>query len=142
MHMMGLTANSDGHERLAKRRRYRWGYVGSVLGGVLALFLAVRLGHPLVGIGLYWVGVAGMFAILWLSPVKLFDERERSRERLAALRTIQIVGVVAIVAVPGLVALEEVGYATITPAISGAFLGYAALAGLFGIVYAILWFRR
>jgi len=141
MHMIGLT-NSDGHERLAKRRRYRFAYVGSSLAGVLAMFLALRLDRPLVGIGLYWLGVAGMAAIFWLSPVELFDERERSRERLAALRTIQIVGVVAIVAVPGLVALEEVGYATITPAISGVFLGYAALAGLFGVVYALLWLDR
>lgn len=140
--MIGLADDAGGHERLARRRRYRWAYTGSVLAGVLALFLAFRLDYPLLGIGLYWVGILGMFAIMWLSPVDLFDERERSLERLAALRAFQIVAVVAIVGGPGLVALEEVGYATITPVVSGVFLAYAALAATFGVVYLLLWYRK
>jgi uncharacterized membrane protein len=140
--MIALGTDTDGHERLAKRRRYRWGYAGSMLAGVLALVVAMRLGYPLVGIGLYWVGAAGMFAILWLSPLRLFDERERRIEQRASLCTLQVVGLAGIVAIPGAVALEEAGQLSITPAMEGAGTGFVALYVVFGVVYLAFRLRR
>jgi uncharacterized membrane protein len=139
--MIALGTDTDGHDRLAKRKWYRVGYGASVVAAVLALVVASTLGYPLLGIGLYWAGVAVMFGILWLTPIELFDERDQQRERFAALRTLQVVGIAGIVAIPGLVGLEEAGYVTIAPALNGAIWGFVGLFGLFGVVYVILWLR-
>jgi peptidoglycan biosynthesis protein MviN/MurJ (putative lipid II flippase) len=133
---------SNGHERLEKRKRYRWAYVGSLLTGIVAMFVAMRLGYPLVGIGLYWAGVLGMGVVFWCSPVELFDERDRSLERRAAALTLNVMAVVGVATIPGAVFLEKAGYLTITPTMTGMALGYLAFYAVGAAVYAVVWLRQ
>jgi len=136
--MIALGTDTDGHERLARRRRYRWGYVGSLLAGMAGLFGATWLGYPLLGIALYWLGAGAMLAILWGSPIELFDEREQWLERKAATLTLGLVGIAGIVAIPGVVALEEAGFLTIPAWAMGAIYGFVALYAVFGLLMLVL----
>lgn len=134
---MLTTPKSDGHERLANRRRYRRLFYASLLAGVVGLFVANRIGYPLVGIGVYWAGILGMIAVWKGTTLELFDEREVALEERASRTALNLLAFVLIAAVPGLTALQEVGYYEISPRLSGAIWGLLTPYVVFGVVYAV-----
>jgi uncharacterized membrane protein len=129
----------SGSTRLAKRRRYRRLMYGAMIAGVLGLIAAESVGYPLVGVGLYWLGVIVFFAILRGTTVTLFDEREREIERRASHITLLLFGIAMIAIAPALSALSELGSYTAPPAVEGALFTIAGEAIVFGVVY--LWLR-
>lgn len=137
-----MTTNDlSGHEQLARRRRYRRLSVGSLLAGMAGTFVAIAVGYPLVGIGLYWLGALGMLAVLWGAPIELFDEREQVLEQRASWATLNLFAVALIVVFPGLVALEEAGVYEMPTAVSTAMWGYVLLYAVFGVVYTAYRYR-
>jgi len=140
--MFALGTDSDRHAQLAKRKRYRRGYGGSLIAGMIGLFVASGLGYPLVGIALYWAGVLGMGVVKWLSPVSLFDEREERLDERAAALALNVMTVIGVITIPGAVALEEAGYLTITPLMTGAALAYVGFFAVVAACYGVLWLRQ
>ena len=132
---------TSGTDRLAKIRRYRRLMYGSVLLGSLGLIVASRLEFHLLAVGIYWAGVAAFFAIWRWTSVPLFDERDAMLERRASLLALQVVAAVGIVVIPSAVALSELGYFEMPPAVEGAIYAYAALFVVFGVAYVWLRFR-
>lgn len=139
--MTALGTDTDGHEQLAQRKRYRWGYFGSVVAAVIGLWIASLAGYPIVGVLLYWIGIGAMFVLLFRAPVQLFDERDQRLEQRAASLTLNTVAIAGIIAIPGAVALQEAGIIEIPKWTMGAILGFVGLFVVFGI-YMIYLSRR
>ena len=124
-----------GTERIATIRRYRRLMYGSVVVGSLGLVAASRFGYHLLGVGVYWAGVAAFFAIWCGTSVQLFDERDAAIERRASLRTLQVVAAVGIVGIPSAVALAELGHYEMPRELAGAIYGYVGLFAVFAVTY-------
>jgi uncharacterized membrane protein len=120
---------------LARRRRYRRGAFGILAAGVVGFAIGVSIDRPVVGVGLYWAGFVGFFALKRWSPIELFDERDCALERRASYDAVRLAGVAMVVFAPGASVLEETGSYEIPRAVEGAFLGYVALFAVFGIAY-------
>ena len=136
--MIALGIDTDGHEQIAQRKRYRWGYFGSVVAAVIGLWVASLAGYPIVGVLLYWTGIGTMFVLFFRAPVQLFDERDQRLEQRAASLTINTIGIAGIVAIPGAVALEEAGFVDLPAWTAGAGLGFVGLFAVFAIYMVIL----
>jgi 4-hydroxybenzoate polyprenyltransferase len=124
---------------LARIRRYRRLFFGSVLAGVLAALALRFLGYPLLGEAIYWVGL--LLAVgIWLgSSTPLFDERDAALERRASQVTISVFAVVLIVGASAARVLPRVSDVVVPPEVVGALYGYVALFAVFAVSY--LWFR-
>lgn len=112
-----------------------------VVGGVAALFVATRLDHPVLGVFLYWTGAAGFLGVCRYADVAVFDERDRAHERWASHLTLELVGIAGVIAIPGLVALEESGAVTLGPTFTGVALSYVGLFAVFAIAYGYRRYR-
>jgi uncharacterized membrane protein len=129
-------------DRLSKRRFYRrlmWGSLGAGVG--VGLLLRWVLDYPLVGEAVYLIGVAGFLAAAWRSPVALFDERDRSLELQASRITL---GVFAVILAAGASASRIATYTgayDIPSAVWTVLTGYAAMFGVFAVVYLALRYR-
>lgn len=125
----------SGSTRFAKRRRYRRLLYGAILVGTLGFIAAESVGYPLVGVGLYWLGIIVFVGVLRGTSVTLFDERERELERRASHITLLVFATALIVLAPTLSALAELGRYTAPPAFDGALVTIAGEAIVFGVVY-------
>ncbi|HKJ59251.1 MAG TPA: DUF2178 domain-containing protein [Halobacteriales archaeon] len=128
-------------DRLATIRRYRRLMYGSVVVGSLGLAAASRFDYHLLGVGIYWTGVAAFFAIWRGTSVPLFDERDAAIERRASMRTLQVVAAAGIVGIPSAVALAELGYYAMPPELAGAIYAYVGLVAVFAVAYGWTRFR-
>jgi hypothetical protein len=129
-------------DRLSKRRFYRrlmWGSLGTGVG--VGLLLRWGLNYPLVGEVVYLIGVAGFIAAVWRSPVALFDERDRLLELRASGITL---GVLAVVLAGGASVSRIATYTgtyDVPSAVWTVLTGYAAVFGVFAVVYLALRYR-
>jgi len=126
-------------ERLARGRTYRRLMFGSVLAGVAAGFALRYLDYPLLGEGVYWLGIVGFLAVWRGTSTTLFDERDVALERRASQLTLLLFAVVLVVGASAARLLPLFGSGTVPPAVRGALYGYAALFAAFGVVY--VWLR-
>jgi uncharacterized membrane protein len=130
-----VTRNATPPEWLTQRRRYRRLSFGVLLAGIVGIVLADAVGYPVVGVGLYWAGFVGFFAVRRWAPVELFDERDAALERRTSYDTIRIAAVALVVLAPTVATLEKVGSYETPPLLDGAIWGYVALFFLYGLVY-------
>lgn len=126
---------------LTRRRRYRRLAFGVLLAGALGFVLTDMIGYPVVGIGIYWLGFVGFFAVRRLAPVRLSDERDCALERQASYDTIRLAAVALVVLAPTAATLDEVGYYEVSPAVEGAIWSGVALFVVFGISYLVRRYR-
>ena len=131
---------TGGGSPVATRRRYRRLLVGTIVVGVLAALGLRRVGYPLVGEAVYWLGVLGFLAVWWASPVTLFDERDRDIERRASQATLLAAAVSLPVVASAARLVTWLNLAVVPSVVWGALYGYAALFGVFGLAYG--WLRR
>lgn len=132
---------SGGHELLARQRRYRRIYYASVAVGVGGFLAADYLGYPLVGVAIYWAGILAMVGVWKGTSLQLFDEREVALEERATRTALNLLAFVLILGVPALTVLQEVGYLTITPRMSGMIWGLLTPYVVFGVVYVVYRYR-
>ena len=126
---------------LARRRRYRRGAFGILAAGIAGFVIGISIDYPVVGVGIYWAGFVGFFAVERWSPVELFDERDCALERRASYDALRLTGAALVVLAPGASVLEETGRYEIPRAVEGAFLGYVVLFAVFGITYLVRRYR-
>ena len=134
--------DTEGRSRLELVRRYRRLMYGAVLAGVLGFLAADELGHPLVGLGVYWAGIIAFVGIWKGTSVQLFDERDASLERRASHATLQVAAVALVLGMTTLVVVNETTTGEIPERVWGAYLGISALFVVFGVVYLALRYRR
>lgn len=120
---------------LARRRRYRRLSFGVLAACVLGFVLANRFGIPVIGVGVYWLGFVGFFAVQRWAPMALFDERDCALERRASYDTLRLAGLALVLLAPAAATLEAVGYYEIPTFVEGAIWGYAGLYLVFAIAY-------
>jgi uncharacterized membrane protein len=130
-----MVNGSDGGDWLASRRRHRRLAFGVLVAGVLGFVLADALAYPILGVGVYWLGFAGFFAVRRWAPTALFDERDCALERRASYDTLRIAAVALVVLAPAAATLEDVGYFELPAPVEGAIWGYAVLFLVFGVAY-------
>jgi len=112
----------------------KWSVQAGTAGFLAATLLWMLLGaEPVLfaGLGLYWLGCAGMAYCQWQTPVPLNDERDVQIRRMASLKTMSFVLFVTIVALPAAVTLDATGLYTVSGALSGAIWGYLLLILVF-----------
>lgn len=137
-----MRTTSDGTDRLSKRRFYRRLTVGLLAGGVgLGLLLREVLGYPLAGEAVYWTGVVGALAVLFGSPVSLFDERDRSIERTASQITLTVAGVVLVLGASAARVATYTGTYDVPTEVSAVLWGYVGLFAVFAVVYGWIRYR-
>lgn len=126
---------------LERVSRYRRLGVASLLLGVVALAVASRFDHVVLGVGAYWLGFAGFLWTCKGTDVQLFDERDRQLEQRAAAHALTALGLLLVVTWPAAIALQSAGHVQLPRAFVGAVYGYVLLFGLFGAVYVALRYR-
>lgn len=138
-----MTEELSPKQQAEKREQYKKWINRSVGFGVASLFIAVAVWILteiqvilFIGLGLYWLGSAGMAVGYWLSPVSLTDEFEQHTEWEANQITSVFIAVVVIIGVPADVVLSITGVYTTPPIIRGAIWGYLSLTFVFGIAHA------
>jgi len=136
--MMPDVPPDSGLQRIRFYRRLLYGFLAV---GVVGFLVVETLGYPLVAVALYWGGLLGMLGVKFGTSVQLFDERDRALERRASNLTLYLVGGALIIAAPAVFALEATGRYEVSPAVSGALLGFSAMFLLFGAVYLAVRYR-
>jgi hypothetical protein len=114
--------------------------VGLVLGGVLAAVGFRELNYPVVGEALYWLAILGFLAVWTLSPVELFDERDKAMERRASHRTLTLLVPLFVIGASASRLATWLGWFTVPPVVWGALYGSLVVYAVFGLTY--LWERR
>ncbi|WP_435095881.1 DUF2178 domain-containing protein [Halarchaeum sp. P4] len=76
----------------------------------LALGVLTVLRRPLVGVGVYALGMVGAVAVQYRSDAVLYDERDRAHARTAADLTLRLFGYTAAVVFPALTVAWGLGY--------------------------------
>jgi len=131
-----------GAGRLAKIRRYRRLMYACIAVGVVGFIAAVELDYPLVGLVVYWAGILAFFAVWKGTSVTLYDERDIDLERRASLLTLQIAGVVGVLAMTVLVVAGQVPSLAVPERVVGGFLAISGLFLVYGVVYTVVRHRR
>ena len=126
--------------RPSKRRRYRIVMYGSLAVGFVGYIAGLRAELPVVALGIYWAAFLGFLAVWKGSPVTLYDERHEAMEAKTAKRTLSVAGAALILVAPAMPALQSAGYELPTLA-KGALYGYAALFGVYGLLYTVIRLR-
>lgn len=111
---------------------------GSLVAGIVGLFIGSYLDQFLAGVVVYWAGFFGMLGVWQFSPVDLYDERDTALERKASDYTLGVFAFVLVLGAPGGIALEESGVATLPPAFSGAMWALVAVYAVFSVIYTVL----
>lgn len=139
-----MTRNETGLsalDRPSKQRLYRRLMYGFVFGGVAAgLVLRELLGYPLLGEGVYWVGILGFFTVWRGTSLTLFDERDRALEQRASHLTLTLAAGALIVGASAARLVPRVSSYAVPPEIWPALYAYVALFCVFGIAYT--WLRH
>lgn len=125
---------------LDRRRRYKQLMYGSLIVGIVGLFVGSVVDQFLAGVVVYWAGFVGMIGVWQFSPVDLYDERDTAIERKASDYTLGVFAFVLVVGAPGGIALEESGMLTLPPEFGGAMWALVAVYAVFGVIYTV--FRR
>ncbi|PSQ29322.1 DUF2178 domain-containing protein [Halobacteriales archaeon QS_9_68_17] len=125
--------------RLSERRRYRRLMVASVVGAALAALALRNLGYPVLSEGVYWAGILAFLGVLRLTPVSLFDERDRALERHASQITLTAAAVVLVLGASAARLLTTATTYAVPTVVWGALYGYAGLIAVFAAAY--LWMR-
>ncbi|PSQ33758.1 DUF2178 domain-containing protein [Halobacteriales archaeon SW_12_69_24] len=110
---------------------------GSLAVGFVGYVAGLRAELPVVALAVYWVGFLGFLAVWKGSSVTLFDERHAAMEAKTAKRTLNVAGAALILVAPAVPALQSAGYGLPTLA-EGALYGYAALFGVYGLLYTVI----
>lgn len=131
-----------GTGRLAKVRRYRRLMFACIGVGVAGFLVAVEFDYPFVGLGVYWVGILAFLAVWKGTTVTLYDERDLDLERRASLLTLQIAGVVGLLAMTALVVADQLPSVDVPERVVGGFLAVSALFVVYGVVYTVVRYRR
>ncbi len=135
-----MPENTHGRTHRPSGRRHRVAMYGLLAAGIVGHIAGLRAGAPVVALGVYWAGFLGFLAVWKGSPVTLYDERHEEMEARTATRTLGVVGAALILVAPATPALEAAGYA-IPTLVEGALFGYAAVFGVYGLVYAAVRLR-
>ena len=136
-----MTANtSPTTNRSSNPRQYRIVMYGFLAVGFVGYIAGLELNAPLAALGIYWVGFLGFLGVWKGSSVTLYDERHEALEARATKRTFGVVGAVLIFVGPALPAVMDAGYEIPTLAL-GALYGYAAMFGVYAVVYAAVRLR-
>jgi hypothetical protein len=125
--------------RLSERRRYRRLMVAEVVGAVLAALALRNLGYPVLSEGVYWAGILAFLGVWRLTPVSLFDERDRALERHASQITLTAAAVVLVLGASAARLLTTATTYVVPTVVWGALYGYAGLFAVFAAAY--LWMR-
>ncbi|WP_049901572.1 hypothetical protein [Halococcus agarilyticus] len=136
---MTRTAISSGSNRLAKRDTYRRLLWGSILAGVVGSLALRFLEYPLVGEGVYWLGIVGAVAVWRGTSTTLFDERDAAIERRASQLALYASAFVLVAGASLMRVLPRVSEYTVAPVIQGFLYGYMAVFATFAA--AFLWVR-
>ena len=129
-------------DRLSLQRRYRRLMIGCILGGVaIALVLREFLEYPLVSEVVYWLGILGFFAVWWLSPVQLFDERDSALESRASHVTMYVLAAVLVVGATIGRVLPRISAYEIPDAVFYGLYAYVSVFVVWAIAYLVLRYR-
>ena len=140
--MTQTTSGSTAIDRLSKQRLYRRLMLGFIVGGVaIALVLREFLEYPLVGEVVYWLGIVGFFAVWWLSPVELFDERDSALEQQASQITLYVIGAVLVVGATSARVLPRISAIEIPDAVVYGLYAYISVFVVWAIAYLSLRYR-
>ncbi|SEW03779.1 DUF2178 domain-containing protein [Halobacterium jilantaiense] len=131
-----------GTGRMAKVRRYRRLLFACIGVGVGGFLVAVEFDYPLVGLVVYWAGILAALGVWKGTSVTLYDERDLDLERRASLLTLQIAGVVGVLAMTTLVVTDQMPSVDVPERIVGGFLTISALFIVYGVVYTVVRYRR
>mgnify|MGYP006268669909 CR=1 FL=1 len=112
---------------------YRRTTVGLTLLAALALAGGVVFDVPFVGIAVYALGLATVFALPAVSDMRLFDERDDAIARKASATTLTLFGWLSAIVYPSLVALSATGQFSWGPASSAVAFATAAVYGVYAI---------
>lgn len=134
-----MTETTTNGDWIAKRKRYRRLMFGLLLAGVVGFVAATNLDRPIVGVALYWLGIAGYVAVWKGTSVTLFDERDCALERRASVATLTVSAIALITFAPAEVVLSEMEIYTAPPVFEGVLYTVSAQGLLFGVFY--LWLR-
>ncbi|MDY7083402.1 MAG: hypothetical protein SXQ77_13615 [Halobacteria archaeon] len=132
-------ASSSGTNWIAKQQFYRRLMFGLLLAGVTGFIVADYFNRPIIGVAVYWAGIAGYLGVWKGTPVKIFDERDCSLERRASTLTLTVSALALITLAPAEIVLSEMGIYTAPPAFEGVIYTVSAQGLLFGVIY--LWLR-
>lgn len=111
---------------------------GSLLIGILGLFVGIRFEQFVLGVLVYWAGFFGMLGVWYFSPVTLYDERDTAIERKASDYTLGVFAFVLVLGAPGGAVLEAGGFVTLPDAFHGAVWVLVAVYVVFGVIYTAL----
>lgn len=125
--------------RLSERRRYRRLMIGSVVGAVIAALALRNLGYPVLSEGVYWAGILAFLGVWRLTPVSLFDERDRALERRASQLTLTVAAVALVLGASAARLLATATTYAVPTVVWGALYGYVGLFAVFAAAY--LWVR-
>lgn len=140
---MTRTRNSTTSNGLAARRRYRRLLAAFLLGGVgIGLLLREGLGYPLLGEAAYWLGIIGFLAVLFGTPVSLFDERDVALERRASHLTLTLAAVALVLAASAARVVPQVTAYSVPDAVRPALYAVGSLYVVFVAVYLLLRVHR
>ncbi|MFB6111860.1 MAG: DUF2178 domain-containing protein [Halobacteriaceae archaeon] len=124
---------------IAKQQRYRRLLLGLLITGVVGgILLREGLGYRLIGEAVYWTGIIGALAVWGGTSVRLFDERDRALERRASQLTLAIAAVVLVLGASTARVLTVTDAYDVPATAWAALWGYAALFGVFVVVYLAL----
>lgn len=114
----------------------------AVILGVLGFVGAAELGYQLFGLAVYWSGILVFLGIWQTSDIRVFDERDIALERRASLLTLKFAAVIAIFMMSVMVVIDATHVGEVPATIWGGFVGIASLFAVYGLIYAMLRYRR
>lgn len=126
-------------EQQEKRQLYRKLLVGVLVGAVVAALGLRSLGYPLVGEGVYWLGIAVFLAIWWGTSLRLFDERDVALERRASYAAIYAMVVLLVLGASAARTVGYLGWYDVPVVVWGALYGYGSVMVVWAVAY--LWLR-
>lgn len=132
-----MNENAHTTNRPSRRRRYRLAMYGALGVGIVGYIAGLRAELPVIALGVYWAGFLGFIAVWKGSSVTLYDERHERMEARTAMTTVGVMAVVLISVAPATPALAAAGY-SLPPLAMGALYGYAAMFGVYGLVYTAI----
>lgn len=113
--------------------------VGFGLAAGLALAVGAALERPLLGVGLYAVGLTAAVSLPYATDVRLFDERDDRIHRRASGLTLALFGWLSAVAYPSLVVLSGTDHFSWGPASTAVAWTTVAVYGVY--LLALCYYR-
>ncbi len=127
-------------DRSARRRRYRVAMYAALAVGVVGYIAGLEADAPTAALAIYWAGFLGFLAVWKGSSMTLYDERHRALESTVAKGTLTVTAGILITVAPATPALATLGVEVPT-LVQGALYGYAAVFGIYALVYTVVRLR-